>query len=294
MLCWGDRMKLTDDVHVLYHEAYAKAMIDCQQKQDDTLPACPPALDGILAGRQIIGQQDLGILEIPTSFIIGVAKASDWVKLYTTEFLPMADPKSEGADRWRNSCHRYLHQDDYQPEMLCVEYLCQFYVFKELELVSVLKFHGIPVVKARVIRITTKSAGSRREQLYQEFLRQFQLTGLYQLQFTQPKYFATLQAVMGKSPDGCWDDFDRAYFLRAWPKIECAFYKAFDHRMNLTAADALGVLLEQYPYDLIIRMEPWMLTRTFQIFWKELRALNVPEQILEITALNPLRIFQTA
>lgn len=287
-------MKLSDDVHVLYQEAYAKATTTYQQNRDDAQSICPPALDRILTGRQILGQRDLGIMEIPASFIIGVAEMSEEVKLYTTAFLPLADPKSEAARRWCESCRHYIQQDNHLREVLCYEYLGQFYVANGLERMSVIKFRGVPTVQSRVIRIITKPTGSKRELLYKEFLRQFSLTGLYQLQFTQPKYFAKLQAALGKMPDGHWSDFDRVAFLREWPKIEGAFYKAFDHSLNLTAADALGVLLEKYPYDLIIRLESWMLTRTFQIFWKELSTLSFPEQILEITTLNPLGIFQTA
>ena len=287
-------MKCTDSVHMLYKQANAKALLINQQKQEEGYPIAPVVLDRILNGQQIVKQQDLGTLEIPTGLIVGVAEAPDAAKLYTTEFLPLAGPESVAASRWREICCRYLHQKDDWRAIRCFEYLGQFYVSEGLEQVSVMKFYDTPTIRAEVVRITTAPTGSKKEQLYHEFLNQFNLTGLYQIQFTQPKYFAKLQAALGKLPGGCWNDSDRAGFLQAWPKIESAFYRAFDHSLNLTAADALGVLLENYPYDLIIQMEPWTLARIFQVFWKELYSLSFPDRVSGRKNLKRLEIFQTA
>lgn len=287
-------MKCADSVHMLYKKANAKALMINQQNQEDGRPIAPVSLDRILDGQKVVEQQDLGTMAIPTGLIIGVAQASDAVKLYTTEFLPLAVPESDLATRWREICHRSLREMDDGCEIRCLEYLGQFYVSEGLEQVSVMKFCDVPTIRAEVVRITTTPTGSKREQLYSEFLQQFHLTGLYQLQFTQPKYFAKLQAALGKMPSGSWNDYDRAGLVQAWPKIESAFYRAFDHSLNLTAADALGVLLENYPYDLIIQMEPWTLARIFQVFWKELYSLSFPDRVSGRNNLKLLEIFQTA
>ena len=105
-------MKCADSVHMLYKKANAKALMINQQDQEDGRPIAPVALDRILAGQKVVEQQDLGTMEIPTGLIIGVAQVSDAAKLYTTEFLPLAVPESDLATRWREICHRRLHEKD--------------------------------------------------------------------------------------------------------------------------------------------------------------------------------------
>lgn len=82
-------------------------------------------------------------------------------------------------------------------------------------------------------------------------------------------------------------------FLRYWPVIERAFYKSFEGSLRISAADALVVVLNKYSFEQIITMDPWILARIFQTFWKELYALSFQHN--DKTETNPsIEILQTA
>lgn len=158
-----------------------------------------------------------------------------------------------------------------------MEYLGKFYVSDGLKRVSVIKFLGCPVIRSQVIRIMPIKTDCKEVDMYYDFLFQYRLTRMYQLQFTQSGYFEKLQQALGKTPTGKWDDSDRAVFLYHWPKIENAFHKSYADYLNITAADALVVLLEKYSYAQITHMDQWVLARIFQASWKELYALSSPD-----------------
>lgn len=143
--------------------------------------------------------------------------------------------------------------------------------------VSVTKFLGIPTMKARVVRLIPVRTDVKEVQRFFDFLIQYRLTQLYQLQFTQTGFFEQLQAALGNSPSCRWNEGDRTSFLMHWNTIEEAFRKSYGESLNITAADALVVLLRKYPYERIIRMESWVLARIFQASWKELYALSFSE-----------------
>ena len=109
---------------------------------------------------------------------------------------------------------------------------------------------------------------------YYDFLGQYDLTNLYQLQFTQPGYFEKLQSALNKQASAEWTDTDRSKFLMHWPKIERAFQKSFDNCLNITSADALVVLLDKYSFTQLIGLDSWVLARIFQASWKDLCRLS--------------------
>ena len=108
------------------------------------------------------------------------------------------------------------------------------------------------------------------------FLQHFRLTRLYQISFSNPEHFAKLQSALGHEANYRWNDTDRFGFLFHWHTIENAFQKAFEDSLNITVADALVALLEQYTYNQIIKMPVWVLTRVFQANWKRMYELSFP------------------
>lgn len=90
-------MNFTREVHELYQQAYAKAVTSLERAKRNEMPVCPVDLNSLLEDRMISYRLDLGIMDIPTSFIVGVAETSEKSALYTKEFLPVSVPKSEFA-----------------------------------------------------------------------------------------------------------------------------------------------------------------------------------------------------
>lgn len=269
-------MKFMREVHEQYQKAYALATRNQQKNKKQGLPICPVVLDSLINERMISYRLDLGVIEIPTSLIVGVAEENDKLALYTKEFLPVSKPNSDFANKWRQIYADFISNDCVCDEIRCLEYLGRFYVADGLKRVSVAKFHGAPILRSQVIRIMPIKTDSKEVELYYDFLFHFRLTRLYQLQFTQPGHFEKMQRAFGKTPTGKWSDSDRAAFLLYWPTIEKAFHKSYSDYLNITAADALVVLLDKYSYTQISRMEPWVLARVFQVSWKELYTLSFP------------------
>ena len=261
------------NVNVLYQRAYGKSILFSQQYQGDDQRVHPALLSDMLKTRDIINMQDLGTISIPMNLIVGVHDDADEAMFYTRSLFPMAEPHTVEANRWKEACRQYLAQEDDCCEIACYEHLGLFYVKTGMEMVSVMKYHDLQTVKAHVVRVCT-SSDAQDDLSYAEFLKHFDLTGLYQVRFSKPQYFPKLQEAMGKKAREPWTDADRKYFLKMWPSVEKAFQTAYEGCLDLTAADALCVLLEKYPIDLIAQIEPWILSKMFLIFWKELSALN--------------------
>lgn len=270
-------MKFTREAHEVYQQAYAMAVRNQARARKQELPVCPAALNTLTDDGRISYHLDLGVMDIPTDLIVGVAEATEKSVLYSREFLPVSVPKSDFANQWRELSRQYFSGEGLPGYIRCFEYLGKFYVADGLKRVSVAKFHKAHVIKAQVIRKMPIRTEEKSVQQYYEFLFHFRLTRLYQLQFTQRGYFEKFQAALGNEPTYKWTDTDRAQFLEIWPTIEYAFHKSYDEHLYITAADAMVVLLEKYTFDQIAHMDSWMLARIFQTFWKELYTLSFPD-----------------
>lgn len=287
-------MKFAREVHEIYQQAYALATASLTKAKKKGTPLCPVALNTLMEENMISYRRDLGVIDIPTTLIVGVAEATEKSALYTKDFFPVSDPNSEFADQWRDIYLQYSSGNCLLGHILCYEYLGKFYVVDGMKRVSVVKFSKTPTIKSQVVRIMPIRTDAKAIRRYYDFLYQFRLTKMYQLQFTQDSYFEKLQTALENDPTHKWTDGDRLRFLAVWPKIEEAFHKSYEDSLHITAADALVVLLEKYTFDQIAYMQPWMLARIFQVFWKELYTLSFPDVSEKVYQMQHERVLQTA
>ena len=266
------------EAHEEYQKAYSIAMRNQLKDKKQRVARYPSIMDAILNERMISCRQDLGVMDIPTNLIVGVSEYSDVLLKYTKDFLPLADPNSQIAMQWRRA-YQALRGQENSKEICCLEYFGKFYVVDGLQEVSVAKYSGTYQIKSHVTRILPVKTESSMVEHYYDFLGQYDLTNLYQLQFTQPGYFEKLQSALDKEVTMKWSDSDRTSFLTHWPKIERAFQSSFDNGLNITPADALVILLEKYSYSQLIRMDSWVLARIFQTCWKDLYQLSYANRI---------------
>ena len=264
------------EISAQYQIANALAAQSLQKDKKQILPVCPASVNALVDDRMVSHWEDLGELVIPVNLIVGVARTSDQVNHYTSEFLPIPAPNSKFAEHWMRIYEVfYLHEVN-SNVIKCYEYLGKFYVADGLKRVSVAKFLSVSTMRAQVVRILPIRKDTREAQQYFDFLFQYRLTHLYQLQFTQPGFFEQLQSALGNGPSYRWSEGDRSRFLMHWNTIEEAFRKAYGGLLRLTTADALVVLMRKYSYEQILQMESWVLARIFQALWKELYALSFP------------------
>lgn len=199
-------------------------------------------LEAVAGNREILRTVDLGSIRIPVNQIAGVAA------------------KGEGSGA--------------AGQLRCYEYLGKFYVCGDKGQIALLKNSGAVQATASVVRLVPAYSEEKEIRNYYEFLTYYPLLEMYQIQFTQPGFFRKFQKAMGHDAGYAWTVMDRNRFLMHWYVIEAAFYAAFDRKLNVTPADALVVLLEDYSFSQIRSMPAWLLTRVFQSVWKKLRALN--------------------
>ena len=261
------------EAHEEYQKAYSIAMRNQLKDKKQRVAPYPSILNDILNERMVSCRQDLGVMDIPTNLIVGVSEYSDVLLKYTKDFQPLADPNSQMAMQWRRAYQALIGQEN-SKEICCFEYLGKFYVVDGLQEVSVAKYSGTYQIRSHVTRILPVKTESIAVKHYYDFLVQFDLTNLYQLQFTQPGYFEKLQTALNKQESAEWTETDRSKFLMHWPKIERAFQKSFDNCLNITAADALVVLLDKYTFTQLIQLDSWVLARIFQASWKDLCRLS--------------------
>ena len=270
-------MKLDKEIKEQYQKAYAFATRDQQRDKKIGLSTGPVVLEEILDESMISDKLDMGILDVPTTMIVGSAHRTESNALYTKDLLPLSTPSSPCAEQWRKLYAVLKNEGTFQEELKCVEYLGKFYVIDGMMRASVAKFSDVPTVKSRVVRVMPVQNGSTEVAQYYDFLFDYQLTHLYQLQFTQKGYFSQLQNGLQRQNSYVWNEADRMNFLHYWPKIESAFRKSYGDCLKITAADALVVLMKKYTYSQIIHMDPWVLARVFQAAGRELYALSFPE-----------------
>ena len=270
-------MKLDKEIKEQYQKAYAFATRDQQRDKKIGLSTGPVVLEEILDESMISDKLDMGILDVPTNMIVGSAHRTESNALYTKDLLPLSIPSSPYAEQWRKLYAVLENEGTFQEELKCVEYLGKFYVIDGMMRASVAKFSDVPTVKSRVVRVMPVQNGSTEVAQYYDFLFDYQLTHLYQLQFTQKGYFSQLQNGLQRQNSYVWNEADRMNFLHYWPKIESAFRKSYGDCLKITAADALVVLMKKYTYSQIIQMDPWVLARVFQAAGRELYALSFPE-----------------
>lgn len=266
-------MRFEAEAKELYSNVHAQAKASVSRSKLRGVEPYLSVFRNAVSKNKLGNRIDLGVLEIPTEKIVGVAWNADRA-LYTHEFLPLPEPDSEFAKTWCELYQQYLSDRGLETPIDCYEYLGYFFVRDGKKRVSVLKCHGAATVNAKVTRILPAEIDDPEMQCYKDFTCYFDLTKLYQIYFTKSGNFEKLQEALGYQADHVWDESDRFSFMFNWYAIERAFREAFNGSLKVTAADALVSLLEEYSYAEIRRTPIWILKRLFQVNWKKLQALT--------------------
>ena len=226
------------------------------------------SLDSFLSDDAITERVNLGVMDIPTEKIVGVA-TPDKQELYSYDFLPLSNPDTDFSTKWCKLYWYYLSNKGVRCPISCYEYMGQFYIVDGIKRVSIAKCHGVPTITASVIRLLPQKTEDVQVQRYYEFLNVFDKTGLYQINFSSPDSFAKFQSAMGFEPDYHWNEADRLEFLFNWPFFEQAYVEAFGGYLKITPADVFLVLLEDCPFEKLREMPPMVLVQLMRKKWNK-------------------------
>ena len=275
-------MRFEKEARELYNAAHNLATRNRRAAENQLEYAHPEVLSSLLDKKKVSHTINVGTMNIPTDQIVGVVTPSEADNLYTADFLPLAPANSEFADKWRSLYLDYLSDEGILNPIGCYEYLGRFYVTDGMKRVSVLKSHGASTIVAQVIRLMPVESNNPKVLRYNEFLKHFDLTGLYQVSFKYPENFAKLQAALGHEPEYAWTEMDRFSFMFYWYSFARAFKKVFRDEKYVTAADVLVAVLDDYSYSEVKKTNPWDLEKVLGFTWKKIFNLSEASMLDDI------------
>ncbi len=243
----------------------------------------PQVLDEILDNSMAAGRVELGVVEIPTEQIVGT-KAAGRRPAFAANFMPLLPQDSEFGRKWVDLCAAHLGDEGIRDPIRCYEYLGRFYVQEGNKRVSVLKSYSAPTIPGYVIRVIPVWSQDLAVQIYYEFMQFYQLSGLYQVQFTRLGRFAKLQAALDFEPGHIWSQEERRSFLSGFSRFRDAFLKQGGESLPITAADALLVWLQVYPFPDLKSMSAAELAKSLTAIWPDVKLLGDDTPIAVSTA----------
>ena len=237
-------------------------------------------LDEILEDYTTAGQEELGVIEIPSDKIVGT-KTKGRSDAFSANFMPLISEKSEFAMKWQNLCTYHLGEAGIRDPIFCYEFLGYFYVQEGNKRVSVLKYFDAASIRGKVIRILPGESPDPEVIAYRDFLTYYPKTKLYEIAFSQPGSFPKLQAALGYELDHVWTEEERRNFRSSFYYFNRAFEKLAEQPVKAKPADALLEWLKLYSFEHIKEISNTELLRSLEAIWPTVKAIG-QDTIIEV------------
>ena len=132
-----------------------------------------PALDDILSYTEVASIENLGLIDIPLSKIIGT-KTAGRTNAFANNFMPLLPEESEFGMKWASL---YDHQvsDGIRDPIVAYEFMNQFYVQEGNKRVSVMKYLETYSIPGTVTRLVPRKSDDKESRLYYEFLEFYEV-----------------------------------------------------------------------------------------------------------------------
>ena len=268
-------------------EEYTRALRAGQKEAKDLLAAGknpnPAVLDAILPSNAMDTYQEVGLLEIPIDQIVGT-KSAGRISAFSAGFLPLLPLDSEFAMKWVELCVHHMSEEGIRDPILCYEYLGRFYVQEGNKRVSVLKTFGAARISANVRRILPQQSDEPRVRAYYEFLKFFEDTGIYAVQYRKPGDYARLVACADKKLGERWTEREVRTMGAYLHYFREAFYAAEGKKLNLLPEEALLLWLQVHTYQELGTMSAQELKKSVAALWPDLLAVTDGEGVQVRTA----------
>jgi len=206
-----------------------------------------PVLEEMLPVDKQAGGVNLGIIQIPTEWIVGT-RTSGRTTSFASNYMPLAEETSEFASKWKRLCEAHLEEGIRDPIKVC-EYKNRYYVEEGNKRVSVLKFFGAVMIPGQVTRILPERDGSEEVELYYEYVDFYQITKVNFLEFTKRGSYKKFMRLIGREDRNGWNE-DVIRSLRTdYHYFRKAFSELGGDKLQITPADALVQYMEIFGYD---------------------------------------------
>lgn len=236
-------------------------------------PTSPKVLDEILPPGAGDIYQEIGLVEIPATRIVGT-KSAGRITAFSPSFYPLLDLDTEFATKWMNLCDAHLSDVGIREPVLCFEYLGDFYIQEGNKRVSVLRSFEAPRIPGNVLRIVPPRSDDPRIKAYFEFLDFYKDSGLYDIQYRTPGNYAKLMNAIGMEPGHKWDQQEQRTFASRLQYFRDAFLSLGGGSLNILPEEALLLWLEIYTYEDLSLMSATQLKKALSGMWENVRVMS--------------------
>ena len=226
-----------------------------------------PVLEDILPKSKINTTVDLGVVNIPSEFIVGTRHAGR-TKSFARNFMPIAEPNTEFAAKWCNLCAAHLEEGIRDPVKV-YEYLNRYYVEEGNKRVSVLKFFDAVNIPAQVTRIMPER--TPETEMYFELLEFSRYSKINFLEFSRPGSYAALQRFMGKAPQEVWTENERRSFTAGFTYFRNAYESKAGKQFSKAVCDSILACLQIYDFQTLRAMNGAELKKVVERVWEEMQ-----------------------
>lgn len=236
-----------------------------------------PVLDEMISYTEVAAIENLGIMDIPLSKIVGT-KTVGRSNAFANNFMPLLPEESEFGLKW-SSLYNHQIDDGINDPIIAYEFMNQFYVQEGNKRVSVMKYLKTYSIPASVTRLVPKKSDDPENRLYYEFLDFYEVSHSYDVCFSKEGSYKKLLKCMGKKPDKVWSDDDRMNLHTACYNFELAFNKAHGDKLNIIVSDAFLIYVEIFGYDKVIDQTEQEMNRSLQKIWTEITLADGGSQV---------------
>lgn len=236
-----------------------------------------PVLDEIISYTEVASVENLGIMDIPLSKIVGT-KTEGRSNAFANNFMPLLPENSEFGTKW-SALYKHQITDGITDPIVVYEFMNQFYVQEGNKRVSVMKYLKTYSIPATVTRWVPKKSDDKENRLYYEFLDFYEVSHSYAVCFSKEGSYKKLLKCMGKREDELWSDDDRMNLNAACYNFELAFNKAHGAKLDINVSDAFLIYVEIYGYDKVKDQSNQEMDRLLQKMWTEITLADGGNQV---------------
>ncbi len=236
-----------------------------------------PALDDLLESRTLLKEENIGTREIPLPQVVGTVTTGRQ-EAFARNFMPLLAPETEFGAKWIRLME-YQTEEGIQDAVKVTEYMGKFYVLEGNKRVSVMKYLEMPTILASVTRVHPQVSDSKEYLVYEEFLKFYKCTLIYDIMFSEEGSYQKLAEAIGKDLETAWDEDTIMDLKSAFLNFTKA-YKALESKVNtLTNSDAFLVYIDMFKYETLINSTPEEMKKNLNQIWPEIKIADNGNQI---------------
>lgn len=236
-----------------------------------------PVLDEMISYTEVASIENLGIMDIPLSKIVGT-KTVGRSNAFANNFMPLLPEESEFGRKWA-AVYNHQINDGINDPVIAYEFMNQFYVQEGNKRVSVMKHLKTYSLPASVTRLVPKRSEDKENRLYYEFLDFYNVSRSYDVCFYKEGNYQKLLKYMGKKEGEQFSDDDRMDLHSACYNFELAFNKVNTEKLDINVSDAFLLYVEIYGYEKVIDQTEQEISRCLQKMWTEITLADRGSQV---------------